>query len=113
MRNGHVVFDATCKVEPALQPLKIRSDIGSVLIAWIAVLLKAFEDDALQCLRHSAVEASRRCRRLMEDCVEYFGVSLTREGTNSRSHFIQHSPEGEQVASHIQTVVPAPAPGDI
>ena len=52
----------TARFGVTLQPLKIRSYVGGVLVAQIAILLQGFEDDMFQLGWQIAVEAHGRQR---------------------------------------------------
>ena len=86
----------------ALEAFEVGAEIGSVLIAEVAVFFEGFVDDAFEFGRDFRVEANRCGRVSMENAVEYRGRSVALEREGSGGHFVENRSEREKIGPNVE-----------
>ena len=90
------------RIQIALDTLQVRPHLGGLLVTQIAILFERLVGDFFQPRRQIGVQANRRDRGFVENCVEDRGRSLAAERQRSRGHFIEHSAERKKIGAMIQ-----------
>src|SRR5581483_3490658 len=86
----------------SVQAFKIGPDLGSSLIAKIAIFLQSLIDDSFQLGRQIGIEANWSGWSLVKDGIEDCcrGGSLERQA--SGSHFVEHNAERKQIRARVK-----------
>ena len=80
---------SSARIRVALQPLEVSADIGSVLVAQVAVLLQGLLDDLFQLGGDLRVQAHRRHRGAVQDGLEDHRRGIATERHDAGSHLVE------------------------
>ena len=89
-----------------LQPLQIRSHVGCVLVAQIAVFLQSLVDDPFQFGGNSGFSRTAEQVRGSGSHRRSLAVLSPRNGNVPGGHLIEDSAKGEQISARIQFLGP-------
>ena len=88
--------------EFTLQTLEIRVDFRGTLAAQFAALFQSFGDDFFQLGGQTTLQLCGWHWCLVEDGIEGGSRSCTLKGQSSRSHFVEHNAEREQIGAGVE-----------
>src|SRR5690242_7272545 len=87
----------TARIPLTFQALELRTQIGGMLIAQVAVLFEGPADDVLQFPGDLGVQPHRLYRNLVQNGVENSSRTVSLERLESGGHFVQYDAEGKEV----------------
>src|SRR5258708_4548502 len=86
----------------ALEALKVRAQIRSMLVAQRRIFFERFVDDAFELSREPGIETEGSDWRVIEDAVENFGGAVAAECRAAGGHFIEDDAKAEKIAARIE-----------
>jgi hypothetical protein len=86
----------------ALEALKVRAQIGSMLVAQRRIFFERFVDDALELRREPGIETKGSDRRVIEDAIENLGGAVASECRAPSGHFIEDHAKAEKIAARVE-----------
>jgi hypothetical protein len=89
-----------------LQPLKISSHVGGVLITKIAVLLQRLTDYLFQLRRKIRIKPHRRDRRFAQNRLENRCRAVAAKRERACGHFVKNNAKGKQICTCVQLLGP-------
>ena len=107
--HGHIACACRKTVSPfgvPLYPLQIRSHVGCMLIAQIAIFLQGLVDDVFQLGRHVVIQPHHGHRGTVRDGFKNHCRAFATKRQAASSHLAQGCPKGAEVGTRIQLFRP-------